>query len=290
MMRPDRCFRFSGFQGVYKMALWKNPGWFDSAERRRQLDDHINRTRKTRYGSVEVSEEEKYKLVVSHFTRVAPKYDFMNTLLSFGLHYAWKREAVRMLNLKPGDQLIDICGGTGDLSEMAGGYIGQKGKIVLYDMNMAMMEAGHRKRLKKKQPDRITYIQGDAEKIAFADNFFDAAIVGFGVRNLTHLIQGFSEMHRVLKKGGTLVCLEFSRPDNPMFRRLYDFYSFNIMPLLGALFTGSADSYTCLPETIRMFPLPDELSGILQEIGFSDVRYKKMTGGIAVAHGAKKAD
>ena len=270
------------------MPLFKNPGWFDDKQRKMQLDDHISKTRKTRYGLEEVPESDKHKLVVSHFTYVAPKYDFMNTLLSFGLHYPWKRGAVRMLALKPGEKILDICGGTGDLAQMAGTYVGKSGKVLLYDMNWAMMAAGRNKRIQNKINDRINYIQGDAEQLSFADNSVDAVIVGFGVRNLTHLKQGFKEMHRVLKKGGRMVCLEFNRPGNPLFRLLYDFYSFNIMPLLGQLFVGSAKAYSYLPETIRMFPLADELATILEDIGFSDVTYKKMTGGIAVAHFGKK--
>ena len=270
------------------MPLFKNPGWFTTRERQMQLDEHISKTRKTRYGLDEVAESDKHKLVVSHFTSVAPKYDFMNTLLSFGLHFPWKRAAVRMLNLAPGDAVVDICGGTGDLSEMSFRYVGRKGHVLLYDMNWAMMAAGRGKRCRKSHGDSITYIQGDAESLSLADNSVDAVIVGFGVRNLTHLKQGFKEMHRVLKKDGRMVCLEFSRPDNPVFRQLYDFYSFNIMPLLGCLFTGSAKSYSYLPETIRMFPLADELADILTSIGFSNVTYKKMTGGIAVAHFGKK--
>ena len=130
----------------------------------------------------------------------------------------------------------------------------------------------------------IGYVQGDAERIAFPDNSFDVAMVGFGIRNLTHLQRGFTEMHRVLKPGGRILCLEFSRPANPMFRTLYDFYSFNIMPLLGGLITGAAQSYACLPETIRMFPLPGELSALLGRIGFQRVNYRVFTNGIAVAH------
>lgn len=270
------------------MAIWKNPGWFDRNHRQMQLDEHIQKTRKTRYGLDEVAEDEKYRMVVSHFTNVAPKYDFMNTLLSFGLHYPWKRAAVGMLDLKPGESLLDVCGGTGDLSEMAASHMGASGAVILYDMNFAMMDAGRHKRMKHKTRDRILYIQGDAERISFADKTFDAVIVGFGVRNLTHLGQGFSEMHRVLKPGGRMVCLEFSRPDNSIFRWLYDFYSFNIMPFMGWLVTGSAKAYTCLPETIRMFPLADELSELLGKTGFIQVDYRKMTGGVAVAHFGKK--
>ena len=270
------------------MALWKNPGWFNRNQRQMQLDDYVDRTGNSRYGIVELPTSEKQQAVLTHFNRVAKKYDFMNTLLSFGLHYAWKRAAVRLLELKPGQKVLDVCGGTGDLSVMSYRYVGPKGNVVLYDINRSMMVKGRDKRRKGKQKDPIILIQGNGESISFKDNSFDAVIVSFGIRNFTRLVRGFREMHRVLKPGGKMICLEFSRPTNALFRFLYDFYSFNIMPLIGQIFTGSSRSYACLPETIRMFPLADELADILADIGFVDVKWENMTNGIAVAHSAQK--
>jgi demethylmenaquinone methyltransferase/2-methoxy-6-polyprenyl-1,4-benzoquinol methylase len=132
-------------------------------------------------------------------------------------------------------------------------------------------------------------VQGDAEKISCASGYFDAAMVGFGIRNLTDMEKGFREMHRVLKPGGKLMCLEFSKPANPAFRRLYDFYSFAVMPFLGEIIAGSRGAYLHLPESIRTFPLPDRLTRILREIGFSRVRYRRLTNGIAVVHIGIKA-
>jgi demethylmenaquinone methyltransferase/2-methoxy-6-polyprenyl-1,4-benzoquinol methylase len=266
------------------MALWKNPTWFNAPERRRQVDDHIVATGQARFGIRTYRESEKYQAVMRHFNRVAPKYDFMNSLLSFGIQHVWKREAVRMLGVRPGDKVLDVCGGTGDLAILAARRAGPSGRVVIYDINRAMLEAGRHKIDAHARSAPIAHVQGNAEQITFPDNTFDAAMVGFGIRNVTHLKQGFREMHRILRPGGRVLCLEFSRPVNPLFRRLYDFYSFNIMPLLGALIAGSAESYACLPETIRMFPLPDELSAILEEIGFHPVYYRVMTNGISVAH------
>lgn len=266
------------------MALWQNPRWFDENRRRELLDDHIAQTGRTRFGIRTFQENEKVRAVIQHFNRVAPRYDFMNTLLSFGIQYVWKRAAIRMLNLKPGDALLDVCGGTGDLSIMASDRIGPRGKAVIYDINWQMIAAGRPKIDPDPKLDNICYVQGDAEQISFPDDSFDAASVGFGIRNLTHLRRGFTEMHRVLKPGGRILCLEFSRPTNAVFRTLYDFYSFNIMPLLGGLITGSSESYACLPETIRMFPLPDELTDMLTGIGFRNVTHRSFTNGIAVAH------
>jgi len=272
------------------MYLWKNPKWYDRAGRRSLLDDHVLRTSSTRFGNRRLSESEKRGAVLEHFNRVAPHYDFMNSLLSMGIQHTWKRAAVRKLNLFPGDRVLDVCGGTGDLSLLTKQRVGATGQAVIYDINRVMMVTGRETKNRERLRRQLVYIQGDAEAITFGDNCFDAAMVGFGIRNLTHLKKGFSEMYRVLKPGGRILCLEFSRPVNPVFRWLYDFYSFNIMPLMGRLLTGSAESYACLPETIRMFPLPDELSGILEETGFRQVHYIRMTNGIAVIHmGVKQA-
>jgi demethylmenaquinone methyltransferase/2-methoxy-6-polyprenyl-1,4-benzoquinol methylase len=270
------------------MAFWHNPRWFDGKKRQEQLDDHIRFTGKARFGIREFDEKKKADAVRVHFDRVAPKYDFMNSLLSFGIQHAWKRTAVRMLGVAGGDKVLDVCGGTGDLAMLAARRTGPSGQVTIYDINYEMIRAGRHKIDPFPKYGHIGYVQGDAEKIAFPDNSFDCAMVGFGIRNLTHLKQGFAEMVRVLKPGGRFLCLEFSRPSNPVFRGLYDFYSFNIMPALGQLLVGSAESYACLPETIRMFPLPDELGAILENVGLSNVRWKSLTNGIAVAHvGAK---
>jgi demethylmenaquinone methyltransferase / 2-methoxy-6-polyprenyl-1,4-benzoquinol methylase len=271
------------------MALWQNPRWFDARGRREQVDDFIATTGRARFGLRTFAESEKYKAVMRHFNRVAPKYDFMNSLLSLGIQHVWKRAAIRLLDLRSGHRVLDVCGGTGDLAILAARRTGPRGQVVIYDINRAMLEAGRPKIDPYAELNHIAYVQGDAEYITFPDDTFDAAMVGFGIRNVTHLKRGFGEMHRVLKPGGRFLCLEFSRPVNSLFRGLYDFYSFNIMPLLGGLLAGSAQSYACLPETIRMFPLPDELCAMLTSMGFERVHYRSMTNGIAVAHVGIKA-
>jgi len=276
-------------KGSISMPFRHYPRWFPTAKRQEQLDAHIDRTGIARFGTRTYRTQEKARAVIRHFDRVAPKYDFMNSLLSLGIQHVWKRAAVRMLGLQAGERVLDVCGGTGDLAILASRRVGYRGRVVVYDFNRKMMLAGLPKIAPFPALANITHIQGDAEQICFADNSFDAVMVGFGIRNVTHLQRGLGEMHRVLKPGGRLLCLEFSRPHNPFFRQLYDFYSFNIMPFLGRLIAGSAQSYTCLSETIRMFPLPRELTDVIVEIGFSHVRYRAMTNGIAVAHVGIKA-
>jgi demethylmenaquinone methyltransferase/2-methoxy-6-polyprenyl-1,4-benzoquinol methylase len=209
-------------------------------------------------------------------------------LLSFGIHYLWKKEAVDLLKLEAGNQVLDVCGGTGDLAIMAKRRIGSTGQVTVYDINRAMIEAGRHKKSNARIRQRIQYVQGNAELISFPDDRFDAVMVGFGIRNVTHMEQGFREILRVLKPGGKLMCLEFSKPANPFFCKLYDFYSLNIMPYLGQVLAGSRAAYTHLPESIRMFPLPNELKGILEKIGFKQVTWKRLTNGIAVIHLAMK--
>ena len=241
------------------------------------------------FGFRKVPADQKAKYVLRHFNSIARKYDFMNTLLSFGLHYPWKRDAVDVLAVKPGDRIIDVCGGTADLTIRIAQKIGPEGQVYLYDINRAMMEVGRHKISKSSSVGKISLIQGDAEQMACRSRKFDGAIVGFGIRNLTHRDEGLKEMHRVLKPGGKLVCLEFSRPTSPWFRWLYDIYSFYLMPWIGKLFTGHREAYTYLPESIRKFPLQEELSAKLRDIGFTEVSYRNLTNGIAVIHQGRKA-
>jgi len=212
----------------------------------------------------------------------------MNTLLSLGIHHSWKRRAVRQLAPPSGARILDVCGGTGDLSLLAARGTGSSGRVVLYDFNERMMAGARTKVSGTWSAGVISCVQGDAERLAFADSSFDAAMVGFGIRNLTCMDLGFSEMYRVLKPGGKMLCLEFSKPAFPPFRWLYDVYSFHVTPLLGDIIAGNRQAYLHLSESIRTFPLPDELQSLLEDIGFVDVTYRRLTNGIAAIHLARK--
>ncbi|MFZ0614630.1 MAG: bifunctional demethylmenaquinone methyltransferase/2-methoxy-6-polyprenyl-1,4-benzoquinol methylase UbiE [Desulfobacterales bacterium] len=262
--------------------------WGSEQDRQYHLDERIRREKMANYGYRKVPEDEKTTWVLRHFNSVARQYDFMNTLLSFGIHYLWKRTAVAMLGLKAGERVLDVCGGTGDLAILAKRAVGACGTVAVYDINRAMIEAGRSKKTNAPIRGQICYVQGNAEHLAFPDGHFDAVTVGFGIRNVTHMEQGFREMLRVLKPGGRMMCLEFSKPSHPLFRRLYDFYSFYIMPLSGQLLAGSRQAYTHLPESIRLFPLPEELQAILERIGYVQVSWRRLTNGIAVVHTGRK--
>ena len=262
--------------------------WLEEQERAQQLGHTPGGDETAYFGYERIPADKKTNQVTQHFNSVARHYDFMNTLLSFGIHHLWKRTAVKMMELAPGDRVVDVCGGTGDLAILAARAIEESGRVTIFDINRAMIQAGFHKVSDTAIENRIQYVQGNAEDISFPEASFDKAMVGFGIRNVTHMERGFAEMYRVLKSGGTMMCLEFSKPTAPVFRWLYDFYSFQMMPFIGQIVAGNRKAYMHLPESIRMFPLPDELSDLLKNIGFTRVIHRKLTNGIAVIHLATK--
>ncbi|OGP29512.1 MAG: bifunctional demethylmenaquinone methyltransferase/2-methoxy-6-polyprenyl-1,4-benzoquinol methylase [Deltaproteobacteria bacterium GWB2_42_7] len=238
----------------------------------------------TYFGNKVIPAEEKKHRVQEIFTSVADKYDLMNDLMSFGTHRLWKRFVAEKTNLKPGDSAIDVCGGTADIAMLMAKKVSEKGKVVVYDINKEMLEFGRDKCIDKGFLKNIQYVQGDAEEIGFEDNTFNCATVGFGIRNVTHLEKAFKEMMRVVKPGGRVICLEFSHPTSKTFSKLYDLYSFKIMPEIGGIVTGNRDAYTYLPESIRKFPTQEELKKIMEGVGLFKVKYYNLFNGIAAVH------
>lgn len=252
------------------------------------MDGHNPGEEYVDFGYQKVPEKEKALRVKDHFDHLAYRYDAMNTLLSLGVHYLWKRAAVRALDLKAGERVLDVCGGTGDLSVLAAGQVGPSGKVILSDINLTMIETGKHKPTHTEERRMILHVQSDAERMALRSGSFDAAMAGFGIRNLTHMEKGLREIHRLLRPGGRFVCLEFSRPACAWFRKLYDLYSFRVMPFVSSIFLGSRQPFTYLPESIRLFPGPDEFSGVLAKAGFQNVTYRLLTNGIAAVHKGEK--
>ena len=235
----------------------------------------------THFGFETVDEAEKAGKVKGVFDSVASKYDLMNDFMSMGLHRVWKAYTVAVANLKEGDVVLDIAGGTGDLSRAFARKVGATGTVVHTDINEAMLRTG-RDRLLDEGLSLPTTIC-DAEKLPFKPGTFDLVSVAFGLRNMTHKDQALAEMCRVLKPGGKLLVLEFSKVAKPL-EKVYDWYSFKVLPQLGKLVAGDDASYRYLAESIRMHPGQEELKSLMQKNGFGHVDYHNMTGGIVALH------
>jgi demethylmenaquinone methyltransferase / 2-methoxy-6-polyprenyl-1,4-benzoquinol methylase len=235
----------------------------------------------THFGFESVDERDKARRVRRVFDSVAPRYDLMNDLMSLGLHRAWKAYTVLVSNVRPGDRVLDIAGGTGDLALAFAKKVGASGMVVHTDINEAMLRTG-RDRLLDAGVVLPTLVC-DAEKLPFETGAFDAVTVAFGLRNMTHKDVALAEMNRVLRPGGRLLVLEFSKIAQPL-RKAYDWYSFNVLPQLGRLVAGDSASYRYLAESIRVHPDQRELKSMMQRSGFGHVDYHNMTGGVVALH------
>jgi demethylmenaquinone methyltransferase/2-methoxy-6-polyprenyl-1,4-benzoquinol methylase len=235
----------------------------------------------THFGYQSVDEAEKAKHVRGVFDSVAPKYDLMNDLMSMGMHRAWKAFTVLLANIHEGYQVLDIAGGTGDLALAFSKKVGKSGRVVHTDINEAMLRTG-RDRLLDAGVALPTLVC-DAEKLPFPNNHFDVVSVAFGLRNMTHKDVALAEMNRVLKPGGKLLVLEFSKVAPPL-EKIYDWYSFKVLPKLGQLVAGDDASYRYLAESIRMHPGQEELKALMKNNGFGHVDYHNLTGGLVALH------
>jgi len=243
-----------------------------------------NSDRTVDFGFEKVAWSDKAGRVRGVFDSVAGKYDVMNDLMSFGVHRLWKHFTLSLTGLRPGQHALDVAGGTGDLALGLLRQVGKSGRVVLSDVNAAMLEVGRDRLLDKGFVGNVECIVADAERLPFEDNTFDCVTIGFGLRNVTDKAAALAQMYRVLKVGGQLLVLEFSRPVAPGLKPLYDAYSFKVLPVLGRLVAQDAASYRYLAESIAMHPDQETLLAMLQTAGFAHTRYHNLTGGIVAVH------
>lgn len=238
----------------------------------------------THFGYKTVAEEDKQAMVANVFHSVASKYDIMNDFMSFGIHRLWKRITIDMSGVRPGDEVLDLAGGTGDLTRKFSKIVGSRGKVVLADINSSMLNVGRDRLTDQGYVNNIEYVQANAECLPFADNSFDVITIAFGLRNVTDKDAALRSMTRCLKPGGRLLVLEFSKPTNPLMSKAYDLYSFAALPFMGKVVANDADSYKYLAESIRMHPDQETLKGMMEEAGLVRVSYNNLTQGVVALH------
>ena len=240
--------------------------------------------RTTHFGYREVEADQKAGLVANVFHSVAQRYDLMNDLMSGGVHRLWKRFTIEVSGVRRGQRVLDIAGGTGDLAAKFARLVGPEGEVVLADINASMLGVGRDKLTDHGVAGNIEYVQADAQYLPFPDNHFDVITIAFGLRNVTDKDLALRSMLRVLKPGGRLLVLEFSKPRNELFSKVYDTYSFQVIPRVGKLVTGDEDSYRYLAESIRMHPDQETLKQMMIDAGFANCEYFNLTGGVVALH------
>lgn len=238
----------------------------------------------THFGFQTVEKNEKESKVASVFHSVAQQYDVMNDLMSFGIHRLWKRFTIDASGVRPGNKVLDLAGGTGDLTAKFSQLVGREGKVILADINSSMLNVGRDKLRDRGLVQNIEYVQANAQYLPFEDNTFDVITIAFGLRNVTDKDMALRSMYRVLKPGGRLLVLEFSKPEHELVNKAYDFYSFNILPKMGELVAKDGDSYQYLAESIRMHPDQETLKTMMDAAGFEQTSFKNLTGGVVALH------
>jgi len=238
----------------------------------------------THFGFEQVKAEEKAGKVAEVFHSVADKYDVMNDVMSLGVHRLWKRFTLAQTGLKNGQRVLDLAGGTGDLALKMSRMVGQSGEVVLSDINASMLANGRDRLTDEGVAGNIRYVQANAECLPFPDDYFDCITMAFGLRNVTDKDMALRSMNRILKPGGRLLVLEFSKPVAPGLAPVYDIYSFKLLPMMGKLIANDEESYRYLAESIRMHPDQETLKGMMQEAGFERCDYHNLTGGIVALH------
>jgi demethylmenaquinone methyltransferase/2-methoxy-6-polyprenyl-1,4-benzoquinol methylase len=238
----------------------------------------------THFGYETIQTEEKAERVRTVFDSVANKYDLMNDLMSFGVHRLWKRQAIELSGVRRGQRVLDLAAGTGDLSSRFSGLAGPDGLVVFSDINAAMLEQGRVRMLNEGRVKNVRYLQADAQYLPFPDDHFDCVTIGFGLRNVTDKQLALDAIFRVVKPGGRLLVLEFSKPTLKPLEKIYDFYSFNLLPKIGKLITDDEESYRYLAESIRMHPDQETLKLMMEQAGFERCDFFNLTAGIVAIH------
>ena len=238
----------------------------------------------THFGYQEVPVGEKAGRVRAVFDSVATRYDLMNDLMSLGIHRLWKRRTVELAGVRRGQQVLDLAAGTGDLAERFAEIVGADGHVVMSDINQAMLAQGRDRLVDSGRVGNLDYAIADAERLPFADHSFDCVTIGFGLRNVTHKQYALNEMFRVLRPAGRALILEFSHPSTKPLARAYDLYSFSVLPALGGLVAGDAESYRYLAESIRMHPDQETLRAMMEQAGFERCSFVNLTGGVVAIH------
>lgn len=243
----------------------------------------------THFGFKTVAKDQKEHLVRGVFDSVASRYDLMNDLMSAGIHRFWKRFTIELSAVRPGQTVLDIAGGTGDLAAKFSRLVGSEGRVILSDINDSMLRVGRDRLIDSGAVGNLHTMQCDAQYLPFSDESIDCITIAFGLRNVTDKDRALSEMERVLKPGGRLLVLEFSKPTHPLLEKAYDAYSFRVLPLMGQLVANDADSYRYLAESIRKHPDQETLLAMMEDAGLVNCEFHNMTGGIVAVHKGTKA-
>ena len=243
---------------------------------------------KTHFGFKSVSWDEKEKKVGAVFHSVAQNYDVMNDVMSMGVHRLWKQFTIEVSRVRKGNEVLDLAGGSGDLTRLLCKKVGPTGHVILADINAAMLNVGRNRLLDEGWCGNVNYVQANAQCLPFANDRFDCITMAFGLRNVTDKLAALRSMFRVIKPGGKLMILEFSTPILPGLKPAYDWYSFNVLPKMGQIFAKDGESYQYLAESIRMHPSQDELKLLIEQAGFEDCHYYNLSGGIVALHIAYK--
>lgn len=248
-------------------------------------NEHItDASDKTHFGFKQVDKQHKASMVAEVFHSVAGKYDVMNDVMSLGIHRLWKRYTIDCSGIRPGHTVLDLAGGTGDLALKFARLTGKTGKVVVADINASMLQVGRDRLRDQGVTGNVEWVQADAEQLPFPENHFDLVTIAFGLRNVTDKARALKSIYKVLKPGGRLLVLEFSKPTNDAFSKVYDWYSFNLLPTMGQVIANDPDSYRYLAESIRMHPNQETLEQMMQEAGFEQTSYDNLTGGVVALH------